>query len=73
MSSRGSLVSITHAFFMPSAARSAPSNSPLVETVIGELLQRAFRVSFQSVAIRVVQTVQYTKCAGVMRKSDGKV
>jgi hypothetical protein len=38
-----------------------------------ELLQRAFRVSFQSAAIRLVQTVQYTKCAGIMRKSDSKV
>ena len=38
-----------------------------------QLLQRAFQVSFQSAAIRVLQTVQFAKCAGVMRRSDGKI
>lgn len=36
-------------------------------------LETAFRVSFQSAAIRVIDTAQYVMCAGVMWRPDGRV
>ena len=36
-------------------------------------LETTFRVSFQSAAIRAIETAQYVMCAGAMWKPDGKV